>query len=78
MLRPANHLIAENDADLTVGAFALDGFKTRLLGRVSVDPLHVVLEFAHQEQDPDDRQGPHDENAQEERLVWGHGVKCRV
>jgi hypothetical protein len=78
LLGLANDLISEDDPDLAVGRFALNGFETGFFGSLGVHPLHVVLEFAHEEEDPHDRERPDDEYCEEESLVGGHSVKCRV
>ena len=78
LFRTADYLVAENDTDLAVGTRAFDRLESGLFRRMSIDSLDIILEFAHQEQDPDDREGPDDEDAEEERLVGSHSSKCRV
>lgn len=67
--------ITEDDPDLGVLGSPLDRFEAGLLRGLRVHLLDVVLEFAHQEEDPHDHERPDDEDAEEETLVGGHNVK---
>ena len=78
LFRSANDLITKDDPDLTVLGMALDGFEAGLLRGLRVHPLDVILEFAHEEQDAHDHEGPHHQDAEKESLVRGHAEKCRV
>lgn len=71
-------LIAEDDPNLPVGAFAFHRFEPGFLGGLRVQALDVALQLAHQEEDADYHQRPGDEHTQEERLVRGHIGECRV
>ena len=42
-----------------------NGFEAGLFGGLRIQPAHVVLELAHQEQDAHDDEWPHDENREQ-------------
>lgn len=78
LLGLADDPIAEHDPDLTVGRFALDRFEAGLFGGLGVHPVDVILELAHQKEDPHDGEGPDDEHGEQEALVGSHIRKSRV
>lgn len=78
LLGLTHDLISENDLDLAVGGLALDRLEPRLFRSRGVETLDIAFELAHQEQDPDDGQWPHDEHGQKQALISSHIEKCRV
>ena len=74
----ADDLIAENDLHLSIGGSSLYGLQSGLFRSVRVQAVDVPLELAHEEKDPDDRKGPHDEYPQKESLIGSHEMKSRV
>ncbi|MEA2452987.1 MAG: hypothetical protein QOG04_1697 [Actinomycetota bacterium] len=78
LLGLTNHAIAEDDPDLSVAGLPVDGLETGFFRRLGVHPLDVVLEFAHEEQDADDGERPHDEHGEKQSLIGGHVGECRV
>lgn len=78
LLGLTHDLISKDDLDLAVGGFALDRFEPRFLRSRCIQPPDIALELAHQEQDPDDGERPHDEHGQQQGLIGSHREKCRV
>ncbi len=73
----ADYLIAEADLDLSLGGFSRYRRKAGLFRSVGIDPVNVSLEAAHQEQQPEDHEGPRDEDAEEQYLIRSHVPQCR-
>lgn len=69
----SDHLVAEYDPYLPLTSGAFDRLETGLTGIGSVEPVDVILQLAHEEQDPKDREGPRDQDGQQEHLIQRHG-----
>lgn len=74
----ADDLITEDDLYLSIAWSSLDRLETGLFGGARVQAVDVALELAHEEEDPDDRERPHDEHHKKENLIGSHDMKSRV
>lgn len=77
LLALPDDLLAEDDCDLAIGRLAFDGGEARLFGGVRALTFDVRLELAHEKKEPNDREGPRDQYAEEKPLIWTHHEKCR-
>lgn len=68
----ADHLVAENDPDLALARRSPDGLQSGLLRGVRVDARDVALQPTHEEEEPEDRERPHGQHDEKDRLVAGH------
>ena len=72
LLGLADHFVAEHDPYLFVGALAAHRFEPGLFGSVGSGPLYVSLHPGHEEEQPDDPEGPHDQDSEKEQLIRSH------
>ena len=76
LLGLADHLIAEDDLDLTLGRRPGDGLEAGLDRIVGVADSNVALELLHAEEHRPDRERPCEKHKQQEHLIAGHPAKC--
>ena len=76
LLGLADHLVAEDDLDLTLGRGPGDGFESGLDRIVGVADRNVAFELLHAEEHRPDRERPGEKHEQQEHLITGHLAKC--
>jgi hypothetical protein len=75
-IRFADHTVPEQDLHLSIAGAAGHRFDPGVLGSVRVEPVDVILQLAHEEQQAGYHEGPGYEHQSKKNTV-GHTSECR-
>lgn len=74
----ADDLVSEDDLDFPLTGVSRHRLEAGFFGMTGAGDGDLVLDLAHQEQQPHDHEGPQQQDDEQEQLVTGHGPQSFI